>query len=166
MLRVSQAVRVSALSSDLALELAPSQRGSHASPCAEADAQLTLLLYLRLHMLHWRRKWQPTPVFSPGEFHGQRSLAGYPPWGRRELDRTEQLTHTQMLHKQSLLLTTKRRTAQWGPNHQWRGRRIRAELPIPTRSAWQLRSVGAVGSTVTGCGKFTPCFPLPPVLPM
>ena len=28
----------------------------------------------------WRRKWQPTPVFLPGGFHGQRSLAGYNPW--------------------------------------------------------------------------------------
>jgi len=28
----------------------------------------------------WRRKWQPTPVFLPGEFHGQRSLVGYSPW--------------------------------------------------------------------------------------
>ena len=32
-----------------------------------------------------RRKWQPTPVFLPGEFHGQRSLAGYRP-GRKELE--------------------------------------------------------------------------------
>ena len=31
----------------------------------------------------WSRKWQPTPVFLRGEFHGQRSLAGYNPWGRR-----------------------------------------------------------------------------------
>ena len=37
----------------------------------------------------WRRKWQPTPVFLPGEFHGQRSLVGYSPWGRREWDMTE-----------------------------------------------------------------------------
>ena len=29
----------------------------------------------------WRRKWQPTPVFLPGEFHGQRSMAGYSLWG-------------------------------------------------------------------------------------
>ena len=36
----------------------------------------------------WRRKWQPTPVFVPGESHGQRSLAGYSPWGRTESDRT------------------------------------------------------------------------------
>ena len=40
----------------------------------------------------WRREWQPTPVFLPGEFHRQRSLAGYSPWGRKELDRTEYLT--------------------------------------------------------------------------
>ena len=32
----------------------------------------------------WRRKWQPTPVFLPGESHGQRSLAGYTPWGHTE----------------------------------------------------------------------------------
>ena len=31
----------------------------------------------------WRRKWQPTPVFLPGESHGQRSPVGYNPWGRR-----------------------------------------------------------------------------------
>ena len=31
----------------------------------------------------WRRAWQPTPVFLPGEFHGQRSLAGYSSWGCR-----------------------------------------------------------------------------------
>ena len=31
----------------------------------------------------WIREWQPTPVFLPREFHGQRSLAGYSPWGRR-----------------------------------------------------------------------------------
>ena len=31
----------------------------------------------------------PTPVFLPGEFHGQRSLAGYNPWGCKELDMTE-----------------------------------------------------------------------------
>ena len=32
----------------------------------------------------WRREWQPTPVFLPGESHGQRSLAGYRPWGLKE----------------------------------------------------------------------------------
>ena len=44
----------------------------------------------------WRRKWLPTTVFLPGEFHGQRSLVSYSPWGRKELDTTEKLTHTHM----------------------------------------------------------------------
>ena len=34
----------------------------------------------------WRREWQPTAVFLPREFHGQRSLVGYTPWGHKELD--------------------------------------------------------------------------------
>ena len=40
----------------------------------------------------WRRKCQPTPVFLPEESQGQRSLAGYSPWGPKELDTTEQLS--------------------------------------------------------------------------
>ena len=39
----------------------------------------------------WRREWQPTPVFLPGESLGQRSLAGYSPWGCKESDTTEWL---------------------------------------------------------------------------
>ena len=42
----------------------------------------------------WRRAWQPTPVFSPEESHGQRSLAGYSLWGHKESDTAERLTHT------------------------------------------------------------------------
>ena len=37
----------------------------------------------------WRRAWQPTPVFLPGEFLGQRRLSGYSPEGRTELDMAE-----------------------------------------------------------------------------
>jgi len=37
----------------------------------------------------WRREKLPTPVFLPGEFHGQRSLAGYSQWGGKESDMTE-----------------------------------------------------------------------------
>ena len=40
----------------------------------------------------WKRAWQRTPVFLPGEFHGQRSLAGYSPWGSKEPDMTERLS--------------------------------------------------------------------------
>ena len=39
-------------------------------------------------------KWQPTPVLLPGKSHGQRSLVGYTPWGHKESDMTERLTHT------------------------------------------------------------------------
>ena len=43
----------------------------------------------RRSSLLWRRKWQPAPVFLPGESHGQRRLAGYSPWSRKELDLTD-----------------------------------------------------------------------------
>ena len=42
----------------------------------------------------WRREWLPTPVFFLGESQGQRSLEGYCPWGHKESDTTERLTHT------------------------------------------------------------------------
>ena len=42
----------------------------------------------------WRRAWLPTPVFLPGESHGQGSLAGYSPPGRKESDTTERLHFT------------------------------------------------------------------------
>ena len=45
----------------------------------------------------WRREWLPTPVFLPGESHGQRNLVGYSLWCHKELDTTEQQTHI-MLH--------------------------------------------------------------------
>ena len=37
-----------------------------------------------VEMISWRRKWQPTPGFLPGECHGQKSLAGYDTWGCKE----------------------------------------------------------------------------------
>ena len=40
----------------------------------------------------WRREWQPTPLCLPGEIHGQSSLPGYSPWGRKQSDTTEWLT--------------------------------------------------------------------------
>ena len=46
---------------------------------------------LQVRKIPWRRKWQPTSVFLPEESHGQRSLVGYRPWGRKELDTTERV---------------------------------------------------------------------------
>ena len=40
-------------------------------------------------VIHWRRKWQPTPVFLPGEPQGQGSLVGCRLWGRTESDTSE-----------------------------------------------------------------------------
>ena len=65
------------------------------------DSQTTVLtstgsqagLYLSKTSLPWSKKWQPTPVFLPGESHGQRILAGYSPRGRKELNMTERLNH-------------------------------------------------------------------------
>ena len=51
----------------------------------------------------WRREWQPTPVFLPGESHGQRNLAGYSPWGHKESGMTEV---TEYLYMQSTSLHT------------------------------------------------------------
>ena len=46
---------------------------------------------------YWRRKWQPTPLFLPRKSYGQRSLVDYGPWGCKESDLTELLTHTRLL---------------------------------------------------------------------
>ena len=52
-----------------------------------------------VRMILWRREWLPIPVFLSGEFHGQRSLVGFSPWGCKESDMTERLTHTQNLER-------------------------------------------------------------------
>ena len=43
----------------------------------------------KIGKIPWRRAWQPTPVFLPGDSHGQRNLAGYSPLGHKESDMTE-----------------------------------------------------------------------------
>ena len=69
------------------------------NPCGEGKGSPLQYPSLGNHMfdpwvgkIPWRRKRRPTPVFLPGEFHGQRSLAGYSPWGCKELDTTEWLS--------------------------------------------------------------------------
>ena len=54
----------------------------------ELDMTERLHLHFSLFM-HWRRKWQPTPVFLPGESQGWWSLMGCRLWGRTQLDMTE-----------------------------------------------------------------------------
>ena len=52
----------------------------------------------------WRREWLSTPVFLPGESHGQRSLGGYSPWGLKELNTTEGLPLSLILLAPSLII--------------------------------------------------------------
>ena len=57
----------------------------------DKDSQVWFLS-ITLHIIFWRRKRQPTPVFLPAKSHGQRSLVGYSPWGHMTWhDMTEQL---------------------------------------------------------------------------
>ena len=50
----------------------------------------------------WKRKWQHTPVFLPGKFHGQRRLVGYSPWGCKKSDVTSD-TEQQMVKRKFYL---------------------------------------------------------------
>ena len=56
----------------------------------------------------YKGEWLPTPVFLPGEFHGQRSLVGYSPWGYKESNMTERLTQTHKLMKGFLTIRVKK----------------------------------------------------------
>ena len=57
----------------------------HEVPGSRHDWVTSLSLFT---FMHWRRKWQPTPVFLPGESQGQGSLVGCRPWGHTESDTT------------------------------------------------------------------------------
>ena len=54
-------------------------------------AQKEIILILTTNLGHGRRKWQPSPAFLPGKYHGQRNLVGYSPWGHKESNTTERL---------------------------------------------------------------------------
>ena len=62
----------------------------------------------------WRRAWQPTPVFLPGESHGQRSLAGYSPGVHKELHATEWLSTAHVGHNSRIQIWLTQWTSKWG----------------------------------------------------
>ena len=66
----------------------PGRLQSMGSPRVGHDWATSLSLFT---FMHWRRKWQPTPVLLPGKLHGLRSLVDYSPWGHKEPDMTEWL---------------------------------------------------------------------------
>ena len=62
------------------------------SPWGHKESDMTEQLHFQFSLstfMHWRRKWQPTPVFLPGESQGWQSLVGCRLWGRTESDTTE-----------------------------------------------------------------------------
>ena len=82
--------------------------------------------------MHWRRKWQPTPVFLPGESQGQGSLVGCHLWGRTESDTTEATYHQQQ-HQWELSSVLWVLCALWWPRGVggWRGGRLKKERLCP-----------------------------------
>ena len=74
----------------------PGRLQSMGSRRVRHDWATSLSLFI---FMHWRRKWQPTPVFLPGESQGRGSLVGCSPWGRTESDMTERL-HLHALEKE------------------------------------------------------------------
>ena len=78
----------------------------------------------RVRKIPWRRKWLPTPVFLPGEFHGQTSLVDYSLWGHKESDTTEQLNNT----------TSSRKSDSPGDPHSFEEERVRSEAQFQAAS--------------------------------
>ena len=121
---------------------------------------------------------QPTPVFLPEEFHGQRSLVGYSPWDHKEQDTTEQLSKQAPTHRQCWVgqgspytLSQQRRDLHWrGTEHRlpadsWLSRRTKESVdpsitsllqpnsPVITQFPWEQLSKEAEGEA----RNVTPC---------
>ena len=57
---------------------------------------VAILLYIEIYIVinrNIKSSWQPTAILLPGEFHEQRSMVGYSPWGHKELDMSEKKTN-------------------------------------------------------------------------
>ena len=88
----------------------PTWLSAKESTC-QCRRQRRFVFNLWVRKIPWKRKWQLTPVFLPGKFHGQRSLAGYSPWDRKESDTTDRLTHFSHLNNRVMNLGS----ALWNP---------------------------------------------------
>ena len=100
----------------------------------------------------WRRKWQPTPVFLPGESHGRRSLVGYSPRGRKESDTTSLSLSFTFYFPAKGLQASLHITSSWGPfklpqehgpglhPRYWRGWAQSKVGNVPARKSWSARS--------------------------
>ena len=106
------------------------------------ETQETQRFDLWVRKIPWRRKWQPTPVFLPEKFHGQRSLAGYSPWGHKDSDTTEcahtlktMVSTSEVLEKELLILFI-----HWILNYRCHELALRSHKTLPTKKAhWPAR---------------------------
>ena len=79
-------------SSTLAWKISWMEEPGGCNPWGRKESDTTERLYFHFSLftfMHWRKKWQPTPEFLPGESQGWGSLVGCYLWGRTELDTTE-----------------------------------------------------------------------------
>ena len=74
----------------------PGRLQSMGSRRVRHDGATSLSLFT---FMHWRRKWQPTPMFLPGGSQGQQSLVGCRLWGRTESDTTEAASSSSSMHR-------------------------------------------------------------------
>ena len=91
--------------------------------------------------ISWRREWLPIPVLLDGEFHAQRSLVCYSPWGRKEADMTEWLLL-------SLFQMVKRLPTTWESRVWPLGRKDPLEKEMATHSSflsWRIPGKGEPG---------------------
>ena len=86
-----------------------------------------------------RRQWRPTPVLLRGKSHGQRSLVGYSPWGRKESDATEWFHFTSLMAEskelKSLLMKVKAESDKAGLKLNIQKTKIMASCPI---TSWKI----------------------------
>uniref|UniRef100_A0A8C2R601 Ankyrin repeat and SOCS box containing 1 n=1 Tax=Capra hircus TaxID=9925 RepID=A0A8C2R601_CAPHI len=110
----------------LLLKVGEHPLGGKGCPGGSGSKETACNAETRVLSLGWKnpleREWQPTPVLLPGAFYGQRSLAGYSPWGRQEWDTTAGLTLSWVggapcwLSRQGLLELTGAPLFSAGPN--------------------------------------------------
>ena len=103
--------------------------------CRKVDSTVSLILKINtrspwVRKIPWRGKWQPILVFLPRKFHGQRSLVGYSPWGRKELDTTKRLHFLGIFHSMDAPWASQ--VAEW----------YRIRLPMQEMQETQVRSPG------------------------
>ena len=79
------------------------------NPPASAGDKKRIRLNPWVGNIPWSRKWQPTPVFLPGKFHGQRSLLGYSPRDHKESDTIEHACHHRRSEERTKLGSAGRR---------------------------------------------------------